>query len=76
MKASSIHRCACCGRTNNTRVIQFADEFTLGPFYKDKHGKYPWDVVCADCLNTTKEINTPFDEEEMERNAQFAFIYF
>lgn len=60
----NTHRCATCGRTNDHRLISTQSDYTKGPFYPDARGKYPWDVICEDCLTTVAEINEPFEEAE------------
>lgn len=57
-------RCAVCLRTNDTQLINDFDDYTPGPFFDDPRGVYPWDKICAECLNEINEQLELFEEEK------------
>jgi hypothetical protein len=57
-------RCAVCQRTNNLELALSDGDYTKGPFFDFNQGEYPFDKICADCLNEVNEQLELFDDDE------------
>jgi hypothetical protein len=56
-------RCAVCQRGNNPDLVLTSEDYTPGPFFDYEALEYPFDKICADCLNDINEQLEVFDEE-------------
>ena len=60
----NTYRCSCCGRTNNRMLALTSEEYTKGPFYDDPDGKYPWDKICRECMDTVEDTILEMESED------------